>query len=113
MVLRTEEYKKNCFQQDSALPRPAKEVQTWLKGQFGKKFTESRAYNPQPKTLDDLKANIERKTKKISNILKSNFLNFQKRCELIARVEDGHIKIKLNIFLCQKNYIQLLFKMSY
>ena len=38
-VLRTEEYKKNCFQQDSALPRTAMAVQTWLKGQFAKKFT--------------------------------------------------------------------------
>jgi hypothetical protein len=53
--------------------------------------------------LDDLKAHIERKIKKISkNILKSNFLNFQKECELIFRAEDGHIKIKLNIFLFQK-----------
>jgi hypothetical protein len=56
--------------------------------------------------LDDLKANIERKIKKISkNILKSNFLNFQKRCELLFLAEGGHIKIKLNDFLCQKNSI--------
>ena len=67
---------------------------------------ESRAYNPLPKTLDDLKANIERKIKKISkNILKSNFLNFQKECELIFRAEGGHINIKLNIFLSQKKSI--------
>ena len=53
------------------------------------------AYNPLPKTLDDLKANIEREIKKISkNILKSNFLNFQKRCELIISAEGGQIKIK-------------------
>ena len=52
------------------------------------------AYNPLPKTLDDLKANIEREFKKISkNILKSTLLNFQKRCELIS-AEDGHIEIK-------------------
>jgi hypothetical protein len=56
--------------------------------------------------LDDLKANIERKIKKISkNILKSNFLNFQKRCELFFWAEGGHIKNKLNVFLCQKNSI--------
>lgn len=72
------------------------------------------AYNPLPKTLDDLKANIEREIKKISkNILKSNFLNFQKRCELIISAEGGHIEIKKNIFLCQKNSIWLLFKISY
>ena len=53
------------------------------------------SYNPLPKTLDDLKANIEREIKKISkNILKSNFLNFQKRCELIISTEVGHIEIK-------------------
>ena len=64
------------------------------------------AYNPLPKTLDDLKANIEREIKKISkNILKSNFLNFQKKCELVFRAEGGHIKIKLNIYLCQKKSI--------
>ena len=67
---------------------------------------ESRLYNSKPKTLDDLKAHIERKIKKISkNILKSNFLNFQKECELVFRAEGGHIKIKLNIFLCQKKSI--------
>jgi hypothetical protein len=55
----------------------------------------SWTYNSLPKTLDDLKANIERKIKKVSkNILKSNFLNFQKRCELVFCAEGGHIKIK-------------------
>ena len=38
-VLRTEELKYHGFQKDDALPRTAMAVQTWLKGQFGKKFT--------------------------------------------------------------------------
>ncbi len=55
----------------------------------------SRPYYPLPKTLDDLKANSERKIKKISkNILKSIFLNFQKRCEFVFCAVGGHIKIK-------------------
>jgi hypothetical protein len=59
--------------------------------------------------LDDLKANIERKIKKISkNILKSNFLNFQKRCELFFWAEGGHIKIKLNVFYVKKFYLVAL-----
>ena len=54
----------------------------------------SLAYNPLPKTLDDLKANLEREIKNISqNILKSTFLNFQKRCELILSSEGGHIEV--------------------
>ena len=53
------------------------------------------AYNHLPKTLDDLKANIEREIKKISkNILKSTFLNFQERCKLIVSAEGGRIEIK-------------------
>jgi hypothetical protein len=63
----------------------------------------SRPYNPLPKTLDDLKANIERKINKISkNILKSNILNFQKICEFVFRAESGHIKIKLNVLYAKK-----------
>ena len=66
------------------------------------------AYNHLPKTLDDLKANIEREIKKISKkILKSTILTFQKRRELIFSAENGHIEInnifkyvKKSIFLC-------------
>ena len=55
----------------------------------------SMVYNPLPKTLDDLKANIEREIKKISkNILELTFLNFKKRCELIISAEGGHIEMK-------------------
>ena len=51
-----------------------------------------------PKTLDDLKAHIEREIQKISkNILKSTILNFQKRRECIFSAENGHIEIN-NIF---------------
>ena len=55
-------------------------------------------YNHLPKTLDDLKANIEIEIQKISkNILKSTILTFQKMCELIFSAEKGHIEIN-NIF---------------
>ena len=52
-------------------------------------------YNPLAKTLEDLKANIEREIKKISkNILELTFLNFKNRCELIISAEGGHIEMK-------------------
>ena len=52
-------------------------------------------YNPLPKTLDDLKANIEGEIKKISkNILELTFLNFKNRCKLIISAEGGHIEMK-------------------
>jgi len=117
-ILKTAEYEKYYFQQDSATPHKATIVQTWLKDKFGKKFIDkdlwpprspdlnpcdfylwshlkSMVYNPLPKTLDDLKANIEREIQKISkNNLNSTFLNFQKRCNLILSAEGGHIEIK-------------------
>lgn len=117
-VLRTAEYEKYYFQQDGAKPHTAETVQTWLHGKFGKKFIDknlwpprssdlnpcdfflwghlkSVVYNPMPKTLDDLKANLEREIKKISKkILNSTFLNFQKRCELILTAQGGHIEVK-------------------
>ena len=87
-VLRTAEYEKYYFQQDVARPHTAAIVQTWLKGKFGKKlvdkdlwpsrspdlnpcnfylwvYLKSAVYHPLPKTLDDLKANLEREIKKI------------------------------------------------
>ncbi len=52
-------------------------------------------YNPLPKTLDDLKGNIEGEFKKIpKNFLNSTFLNLKKRCELIISAEGGHIEIQ-------------------
>jgi hypothetical protein len=109
---------KYYFQQDGATAHTANTVQKWLKGQFGKFFLDktkwpprspdlnpcdfylwgylkSVVYNPLPKTLDELKSNIEREIKKISpEILKSVFLNFEKRCELIITAEGGHIEDK-------------------
>ena len=68
-----------------------------------------------PKTLDDLKTNIEREIQKISkNILKSTILIFQKRREFIFNAENGHIEINsIYILICQKNSISLFFKISY
>jgi AraC-like DNA-binding protein len=117
-ILRTPDYKKYYFQQDGATPHTATATQTWLSSKFGKKFLKkdswpprspdlnpcdyylwgylkARVYNPLPKTLDELKANITREIKNISkNTLKSVFLNFKKRCELIISAQGGHIEIE-------------------
>lgn len=116
-VLRTADYKKYFFQQDGATPHTATAVQTWLGRRFQEKFInknlwpprspdlnpcdfflwgylKERVYNPIPKTLDDLKANLEREIKKISQeTLKNVFLNFQKRCELLKTAAGGHIEM--------------------
>ena len=48
-----------------------------------------------PKTLDDLKVNIEREIRNIKqNVLKSTFLNFRKRMSLIIEAKGGHIEQK-------------------
>ncbi len=112
------EFKKHYFQQDGARPHTATPVQTWLKSKFGNKFIDknmwpprspdlnpcdfflwgflkNKVYNPLPKTLDDLKANIEREIKNISkNILEKVFENFEERCKLVISAEGGHIEIK-------------------
>jgi hypothetical protein len=45
-------------------------------------YLKSVVYNPLPKTLDKLKANIEREIKKNSKeTLKNVFINLEKRCE--------------------------------
>ena len=116
-MLKTADYQKYYFQQDGAKPHTALSVQNWLKGKFGQKLIDkdlwpprspdlnpcdfflwghlkSRVYNPLPKTLDELKVNLEREIKKISKtILKSTFSNFQNRCELVISAEGGHIEI--------------------
>ena len=52
-------------------------------------YLKSKVYNPIPKTLDDLKANIEREVGKIKEeTLKKTFLNFQERCKMILTSED-------------------------
>jgi hypothetical protein len=115
--LRTADYKKYFFQQDGATPHTANRVQTWLTTKFGEKFVNKKmwpprspdlnpcdyylwghlkatAYNPLPKTIDELKANIERDCKKLnSQILTPIFSNLKKRCELILSADGGHIEI--------------------
>ena len=55
----------------------------------------SRVYNPLPRNLDDLKANIEREIKTIKiDLLKSTFLNFEKRLNLVIEKKGGHIEVK-------------------
>jgi hypothetical protein len=88
-------YEKYYFQQDGATPHTATATQTWLKGKFGSKFIDkhswpdlnpcdfclrgylkARVYNPLPKSIEDLKANIKREFKKIpKKVLESTFLN--------------------------------------
>ena len=117
-VLRTPDYKKYHFQQDGVTPHTATIVQTWLGKRFGERFIDKDswpprspdinpcdfylwghlkevAYNPLPKTLDDLKANLEREITKISpNDLKNVFLNIEKMCKLLISAGGGHIEMK-------------------
>ncbi len=114
--LRTKDYKKYYFQQDGATAHTANSVQDWLSSKFSDRFLDknrwparspdlnpcdyflwgylkSKVYNPLPKNLDDLKANIEREVKNIkSDILASTILNFKKRCLLITKTDGGHIE---------------------
>jgi len=58
-------------------------------------YLKGKVYNPLPKTIDDLKANIEREIKKINaDVLKSTFLNFRKRLKLVIEADGGHIENK-------------------
>ena len=60
-------------------------------------------YNPLPKKIYDLKANLEREIKKISkNNLNLTCLNFEKSCESIISADDGHIEIKKNHYTINK-----------
>ena len=112
------EYKKYYFQQDGATPHTSNLVQNWLKSKFSDFFLDKKkspprspdlnpcdfylwghlkalVYTPLPKTLDDLKANIEREIKKINQeILESTFENFIKRCSLVIAAKGGHIESK-------------------
>ena len=115
---KTAEYKKYYFQQDGAPAHTANIVQTWLKSKFGDKFIDkknwpprspdlnpcdfylwaylkTRVYKPLPKTLDDLKANIDREIKKIDRkILEKVFLNLRKRCTKVLENFGGHFENK-------------------
>ena len=117
-LLRTAAYQNYYFQQDGATPHTANIVQEYLSRKFSARFIDKKmwpprspdlnpcdfylwgylksvAYNPLPKTLDDLKANIVREIKKISkDVLNSVFLNFEKRCNLIISADGGHIEDK-------------------
>jgi hypothetical protein len=87
-VLKNADYEKLIFQQDGATSHTANTVQTWLGDKFKRKFIhkdlwpprspdlnpcdfflwghlKAKVYNPLPKTLDDLKGNIETEFKKI------------------------------------------------
>ena len=107
-----EDYKKYYFQQDGAKPHVANLVQNYLKSKFGEKFLDkkrwpprspdfflwgylkSKVYNPLPKNLDELKANIQREIKNIDKAtLKSTVLNFSKRCNLVIEAEGKHINL--------------------
>jgi len=56
---------------------------------------EGTVYSPLPKTLDDLKTNIEREIKNINKkTLKTVFENFEKICNLVISAEGGHIEEK-------------------
>lgn len=114
--LRTKDYQMFDFQQDGATPHTACIVQNWLTDHFGTKFwnkqrwpprspdlnpcdfflwgyLKSKVYKPLPKNLDDLKANIEREIKNIDKtVLKSTFLNFEKRCKLLIDKNGGHVE---------------------
>lgn len=116
--LRTADYKNYYFQQDGATAHTATTVQDWLKSKIGDKFInkkkwpprspdlnpcdyflwgylKSRVYSPLPKTLDQLKANIEREIKNIRpEILKEVFINLKKRCNLVIQKFGGHFENK-------------------
>jgi len=67
--LRTPEYKKYYFKQDGPPPHTSNIVQEWLASKFGQKFLASDG-------------------------LKSTFLNFRKRLNLIIEIKGGHIEKK-------------------
>ena len=91
-------------------------VQTWLSEKFHSNFINKDSWPPRspdlnpcdfylwgylkakvynPKTIEDLKANIIREIKNISKkTLELTFLNFKKRCDLLISAQGGHIEIE-------------------
>jgi hypothetical protein len=58
-------------------------------------YLKQRVYNPLPKTFEDLRFHLTREIENIpAQILKNNFLNFRKRCELLISAGGGHIEKK-------------------
>ena len=58
-------------------------------------YLKSVVYNPLPKTIGELKANLEREIKNISeDTLKNLFLNMTKRCNLVISSQSGHFENK-------------------
>lgn len=56
-------------------------------------YLKSVVYNPLPKTLQELKINIEREIKKINvEILEKLFSNLIKRCNLVIDAKGGHFE---------------------
>ena len=110
-----EDYKIYYFQQDGASPHTCNRVQNYLKSKFQDRFMDknrwpprspdlnpcdfylwgylkARVYNPLPKTLDELKHNIDEEIKNITkDELKRVFFNFEKRCDLVIAAKGGHI----------------------
>ena len=118
MFSRTNANIKHYFQQDGAPAHTANEVQNYLKQQFSERFLDktmwpprspdlnpcdfylwgylkSVVYNPLPKNLDELKANIKKEIEKIEEeTLKKIFLNLEKRCHLVIEANGGFIENK-------------------
>ena len=112
--LRTADYKRYYFQQDGATAHTANMVQEWLTSKFSEYFVnkkqwpprspdlnlcdfylwgylKSRVFMPLPKSIQELKANIEKEIKNISQEeLKKFFKNFRERCLLVISAGGGH-----------------------
>jgi len=68
-------------------------------------YLKDRVNKPLPKTLDDLKVNIEREIRNINqDVLKSTFLNFRKRLNLLS---------KQKVVISNKNKNLVYFKVSF
>ena len=117
-MLRTSDRHKYYFQQDGAPAHTSNIVQDWGTLKFGQKFLHKKmwparspdlnpcdyflwghlksvVYNPLPKTIDELKVNIEREIKKIDvQTLESLFSNLSKRCHFLISAKGGHFENK-------------------
>jgi DNA-directed RNA polymerase subunit F len=117
-MLNTADRHKYFFQQDGAAAHTANIVQAWCSLKFGEKFLDKKmwpprspdlnpcdfflwgylksvVYNPLPKTIDELKANLEREIKKINKeTLEKLFFNLSKRCNFVISAQGGHFENK-------------------